>query len=248
MEQSRHGRRHLRLLAVVGASGGLGTSALAVAVAVRARRAGIDVVLVDGCPFGGGLDVTMGAEQEPGLRWRDLEHLQGEADGRALIARLPVGGGVPLLSFDRTHAGPDGAVVSTVLSALSSVRDLVVVDLPPAGAITDAVLARADRVLIVAGQGLRQLAALSLVAGRLTPLEGELMVYLRGPGGAVGGEVARVVEAELDLPVLCCLEEERGLVADLVNGVPPGSRARGAMCKAADEILGWAVLPQRGVA
>ena len=52
-----------------GRPAGSGASVLATAVAVRAARAGVDVVLVDGCPLGGGLDVVLGAEQESGIRW-----------------------------------------------------------------------------------------------------------------------------------------------------------------------------------
>ena len=82
------------VLVVVGASGGVGASSLATAVAVRAVRAGLDVVLVDGCPLGGGLDVVLGAEQAQGVRWSDLSRLEGSADGPALLVRLPLAEGV----------------------------------------------------------------------------------------------------------------------------------------------------------
>jgi septum formation inhibitor-activating ATPase MinD len=54
------------LLVVVGASGGVGASTLAAAIAVRAAAADASVALVDGCPWGGGLDVVLGADRRAG--------------------------------------------------------------------------------------------------------------------------------------------------------------------------------------
>ena len=121
------------LLVVVGASGGVGASVLATAVAVRAARAGVNVVLVDGCPLGGGLDVVLGAEQETGIRWADLSRLAGSADARALLARLPSADGVRVLSFGRDATEPGNEVAAAVVSALATACALVVVDASQAG-------------------------------------------------------------------------------------------------------------------
>jgi secretion/DNA translocation related CpaE-like protein len=243
------------VLAVVGASGGVGASVLAVAVAVRARRAGVDVVLVDADPWGGGLDVTVGAEQEPGIRWAELAGLVGHADGRALLARLPSGDGVPVLSFDRVEAHPAGDVAAAVLAGLAGVCELVVVDVPglpaPASA-GDAALDAADQVLFVAAEGMRQVAALSVVAAHVRERGGaqvvtEVAVCLRGRSRQLG-PLARVVESQLGLPVICTLADDPGAAADLVHGIAPGARDGGAVVVAADAVLGWAVLPRRDVA
>jgi hypothetical protein len=74
-----------------------------------------------------------------------------------------------------------------------------------------------------------------------------MAVCLRG-ASTTAGPVARVVETELRWPVLCALEDDRGLVGDLVRGVPPGARGHGAMARAADVVLGWTVLDRRGAA
>ena len=122
------------LLVVVGASGGVGASTLAAAIAVRAAAADVPVTLVDGCPLGGGLDVVLGAEQEGGIRWNDLNRLVGSADGRALLARLPAAEGVRVLSFARDGSQPAPEVAQAVVSALLDECDLVVVDASSAGA------------------------------------------------------------------------------------------------------------------
>jgi hypothetical protein len=212
----------------------------------------VDVALVDGCPLGGGLDVVLGAEQEPGLRWSDLHRLVGSADGAALLARLPSGDGVRVLSFGRDAAQPDVEVARAVVTALVEQCELVVVDASAAGgSVASAALSGADRILVVAGNEMRQLSALSVVSELLASGCGgagvAMAVCLRGHVSSAGS-VARVVESELRWPVLCGLGDDRGLAADLVRGLAPGSRANGALVRAADEVLSWAVLDRRGVA
>jgi MinD-like ATPase involved in chromosome partitioning or flagellar assembly len=240
------------VLVVVGASGGVGASSLATAVAVRAARAGLDAVLVDGCPLAGGLDVVLGAEQEPGVRWPDLSRLEGSADGPALLARLPSGEGVRVLSFGRDGAEPADEVAGAVVAALSAESALLVVDADAAGgSVASAALGAADRVLVVAGDGMSQLSALSVVSGLLAAGSGRvgvvMAVCLRGPSSSAG-PVARVVESELRWPVLCALEDDRAIVGDIARGVPPGAREHGAMVRVADVVLGWSVLDRRGAA
>lgn len=225
-----------RVVAVVGASGGVGASVLAAAVAVRAQRAGAAVVAVDLCPLGGGLDVTFGAEQEPGVRWPDLAALSGSADGPALVARLPRGDGVPVLSFDRgSGPWPDTTVVAAVLSALAETDRLVVVDGSPSWPPAEPVWDLVNEVVVVAGPSLRQVAALSAVAGWLRDRGVEPVACLRGSRAAAG--LSPLVEAELRLPVLGLLGDDRSVAADLVHGVVPGARGRGTVADVADACL-----------
>jgi secretion/DNA translocation related CpaE-like protein len=246
-------RRSGTVLAVLGASGGVGASVLATAVAVRAQRAGVSAVLVDAAPLGGGLDVTVGVEQDHGVRWPDLGGLVGSADGRALLARLPSAGGLPVLSFDRVAAHPSPEVAAAVLAALAAECELVVVDVAVLrGAVADAGLDLATQVVLVASSRLRDVAALSVVvdhlrtraAERVVP---EMAVCLRGRRRALA-ETVRVVELEVGVPVAFTMDDDAGVRADLVHGVAPGSRSGGEVVATADEVLGWAVLPGRGAA
>ncbi len=236
------------LVTVVGASGGIGSSVLAAAVSQRARRAAVPTVLVDGCPLGGGLDVTVGLEHQEGVRWPDLAELTGVASGSALVERLPGAAGIPVLSFDRRRCTPSAEVVSAVLTGLGLVCGLLVVDTAPSGVVTRAALALGGKVLVVAGMSVRQLSALAVVADLLAEQHTNPVVCLRGPGGARGRPVRRVVETEIGLPVVAILEDDRSVEADLVRGCAPGSHGAGALVRAADQVLGWAVLGEGQVA
>jgi len=232
------------VIGVLGASGGVGASALAAALAVRAGQDGMDVVAVDLNPYGGGLDVTLGAEQEAGVRWADLVALAGAADGSAIVARLPSLDGVPALSFGREAAVvPEVAVVRQVVTALAASGRVVVLDLSIGGPYAEAVLPLATQLIVVAGSDPRQLAALAVVGGWLKSRCDHVAVCLRG--GPRVHEIAPVVESAMGLPVIGLLTEDRHLRADLLHGVAPGSSGRGALAAVADQCLAHALVRDR---
>ncbi|GAA1718352.1 hypothetical protein GCM10009809_12800 [Isoptericola hypogeus] len=124
-------RRASRTVAVVGACGGAGTSTVAAAVAHGLRRSAERAVLVDLDVPGGGADVLLGVEDEPGARWPELAAARGDVDGEGLVAALPRWRTVPVLSASRQQAdGPDDAVVVDVATALLRAGESVVLDLP----------------------------------------------------------------------------------------------------------------------
>ena len=232
------------VVVVMGASGGVGASALAAALAVRAVQAGVEVVAVDLRPLGGGLDVTFGAEQETGVRWADLVALSGAADASALVSRLPRSEGVPVLSFGREDPSvPEIDVVVQIVAALAGSRRLVVVDAAPETAFAQAVLTLATLVVVVAGGELRQLAALSALGRWLEGRCADVVVCLRGDRRV--GELGPLVEASTGLSVIGVLSDDRMLRGDLVHGVAPGTRGRGTVAAVADECLARALLGQR---
>ena len=79
------------VVGVAGGSGGVGASVLVAALGVRAVTAGRTAVCVDGQRLGGGLDVTLGLEQERGLRWPDLAGRARAGRRAELLRRLPAG-------------------------------------------------------------------------------------------------------------------------------------------------------------
>jgi secretion/DNA translocation related CpaE-like protein len=233
------------IIGVVGGSGGVGASVLSAAIAIRAAQAGLRPVCLDGDRLGGGLDVTLGIEQERGVRWPDLAGARGRIDGPELLRRLPSVDGVGVLSFDRARDVPLAPeIVGDVLLALSAAADVLVADLPsPDHPIFEALVPSVDAMVLLAGSGIRDLAGASAIAGHLIDACPEVWLCLRTSGK--GGHFADTVADALDLPLLAVVREEPSLAADLLHGIPPGSSAKGALAAAADAVLARCVAGSR---
>jgi secretion/DNA translocation related CpaE-like protein len=235
------------IIGVVGGSGGVGASVLTAAIAVRAAQAGLRPVCLDGDRLGGGLDVTLGIEQEPGVRWPDLAGARGRIDGSELLHRLPSVDGVDVLSFDCARDVPLAAeIFRDVLLALRVAADVVVVDLPrPDHEIFAALAPSVDVMVLLAGSGICDLAGASAIAEHLIQVCPDIWLCLRTKGK--GSHFADTVAGALDLPLLAVVREEPSLSADVLQGTPPGSSARSALAAAADAVLARCVtaLPPR---
>lgn len=235
-----------RIIGVAGGSGGVGASVLTAAIAVRAAQAGLRPACVDGDRLGGGLDVTLGLEQEPGVRWPDLAGARGRIDGPELLRRLPSVDGVSVLSFDRARdVSLGGETVDEVLGALRSALDLVVVDLPrPDHELFGALAASVDEMVLLAGPGIGDLAGASAICGHLARTFPDVWLCLRT--GGHGTHFADTVAGALDLPLLGVVREESSLATDLLHGIPPGSSSRSALAAVADKVLAqFAVSPRQ---
>ncbi|MEO5743154.1 MAG: hypothetical protein ABIQ53_01020 [Terracoccus sp.] len=174
------------VIAFIPASGGVGASTLAAAVAVRAAGAGRAAVAVDLDHVAGRLDVVFGVEQHPGWRWDALAEVIGVVDGAALAQRLPCSQGVRVLAHDRRPAlaaaedaslladsagrgdpaqpedhGGVFEVVADVVSGLARAHEVTVLDLPRDEAVLEAVAGLVDVVVLVVGSALSQVAAAS---------------------------------------------------------------------------------------
>ena len=75
-------------LMVVPAVGGAGASITAAASALVLSREK-PICLVDADALAGGIDLVLGMETEPGLRWQDFSAADGRLDGAALYEALP---------------------------------------------------------------------------------------------------------------------------------------------------------------
>jgi secretion/DNA translocation related CpaE-like protein len=221
------------LVAIGGSCGGAGASTVATALALAAAPG---VLLVDGDPWGGGLDLLLGAERADGLRWPDLTGLRGRVAGDALLAALPEVHGVHVLAASREAPGPvPDEALTAVIEAARSVGVPVVVDLARAGpADTAAVLADADlAVLVVPGRRRAATAARLMVGEPGSPWAAALLVVGRVPGGLGRDEVADVV----GLPVLAELPHDRGAVPRAERGEPPAVAGRSPLGTLARRVL-----------
>lgn len=222
MGDDRPSNRTRVVIGVVGARGGVGASVFAAALAAVAARQGARTVLVDGARDGGGLDVLLGIEDEPGLRWPDLHSARGEVVGDQLQALLPRWRGVAVLSADRTRPGtlPDD-VPRDVVGALAAASDVVVHDVP------------VDQVgrwgrdcaawVLLARRDLASVAGVIALDGRLDR-EVAAGLVVRGP--AAGRLAALDVARAAGLDLWGELRPARSMTATLERGEGPRLRRR----------------------
>ncbi|WP_051132742.1 septum site-determining protein Ssd [Nocardia paucivorans] len=228
------------VVAVAGTGGGAGASTLAAATALRSAGTGFRprTILVDGAPYGGGLDLLLGIEQAPGLRWPDLVVDDGRVAAAALHNALPEAGiGLSVLSCARGApcSGDLGsAAVHAVIEAGRGAGDLVVCDISSErGPHATQVLEVADLVVLVVPARIRAVAAAEAVTGWIASRNPNQALVVRGPapGNLRGHEIAEI----LDLPLLAAVRAQPGLSARLERG---GLRLRrGPLREACDAVL-----------
>jgi secretion/DNA translocation related CpaE-like protein len=226
-----------RVVAVLGGRGGAGASVLATALAVTGRRRGLDTLLVDADPLGGGVDLVLGWERMQGLRWPALVDACGRVSPPALVGALPGEGSLAVLSFDRSalDSVPTDAMTAA-LDAGRRGRDLVVVDLPRNLDEPSALaLSAADRAYLVVPADLRACAAARqvVIAAAHHCAVISAVVRTSGAGGMVPAEVARVLE----LPLAGTLRNEPRVLRALESGDPPGASGRGPLAELCQHLL-----------
>lgn len=244
-EAAHGGERRALVVGFVGGRGGAGSSVLAAAFARSAARRGLECLLIDGDPLGGGLDLVLGAEDVPGLRWPELAQARGLLPPDVMPLGLPRVDGVWLLSWDRSpraggdRAGGDGGVGSdagagalpwatfeAVLSAARRRVDVVVVDLARWSAAAHADPSW-DAVHIVVPADVLSVAAATKVVDGLSSGGVRARLVVRGP--APGKLRAESAAAALGLELAGFLRPEPGLGAGLERREPPGLRTRGPL-------------------
>ena len=224
------------VVAVIGGCGGSGASSLAIAVAQAAAEA----LVVDLDPWGGGIDLLLGAEGVAGLRWPDLAVQGGRLAWSAVRAALPRHRGVSVLSGTRRGYELAPGPVHAIVDAGRRGGVTVVCDLPRR--LTDAAQAAldaADLVVVVSRCDVRACAATGALAPVLAAVNPNVGLVVRGPspGGLRAAEIADIT----GLPLLASMRAEPRVAEQLERG---GLRAgrRSALAAAARGVL--AVLPR----
>lgn len=224
------------LVAVVGGSGGVGSSTCAAGLAFVGARRGVRTMLVDADPLGGGIDLLVGAERVEGWRWPRLASARGHLGD--LGGQLPEVEGVDVLSMARgeRERGPDAEqMTSVVLSAVRS-HGLTVVDVPRSlGPAAREAVRRADRVLLVVQADVRGVAAGRELLAELDQACRELSLVVRR--GRSRGLDPDTVGAGLGLDLAGVISDEPALSLAAECGDPPARSPRSALARSCRSIL-----------
>jgi secretion/DNA translocation related CpaE-like protein len=200
------------------ARGGAGASTLAASLALAAGARGEQVLLVDGDPWAGGIDVLLGIEELDGARWDSLTDTAGVLAASALAQALPAVGRLRVLSGARSRPEPlTSAAVEAALAAGRRGHTLVVADLPgPSGQLPEAVRAHARTALVVVPAEVRAVAAASVAVAELSAAGADVGLVVRQPGPA--GLRPRDVREAVGAPVAAVWPWERRLARVVERG------------------------------
>lgn len=224
------------VLGVVGGCGGAGATTAAIWLAQAAARHGARVLLIDGDPWGGGLELALSAEEEAGLRWPDLADASGSIDPDQLQEALPDVGGFSFLSWPGNRERPaavDAAAVSAVLDAARRAYELVLLDIGRGREVVRTFAWECDRVLVVLPAQLRAAVAAARLMPELPPVETSLAVRVK-PGAAADYEL---ISRSVGAPVQSILPEIRGTAAATELGRLLDGGSRRSVQRFADAVL-----------
>lgn len=219
------------VVAVTGGRGGAGASVFAAALALGAAHS----VLIDLDPIGGGIDLLLGAESAPGLRWPDIAVKSGRLNWAEVRQALPAHGSVAVLSAGRDGAEIDCGAAEAIIESARHGGGFVVCDLPRR--LTDAAVAAlelADLVTLICPGDVRSCAAAATIAPTLGAVNPNVGLVVRGPapGGLRAADVAEVV----GLPLLAAMRPEPMIGERLERG-GLRLRARSPLAAAATAVL-----------
>lgn len=220
-----------RIIAVLPGRGGGGASVFATAVAQCAG----DALLVDLDPGAGGVDLLLGVESQPGLRWPDLTAQTGRLNWSAVREALPQRDGVTVLSAARSYHDVDAGLFASLAEAGRRGGTTVVCDVPrQLGSAAACAVEVADLVVIVTCCDVRGIAAATAVNGLVRTINRNVGLVVRGP--APGGMSARQAAEVVAAPLLASLRPEPMLARSLERG-GLRLRRRSALTLAARTVL-----------
>lgn len=214
------------VIGVLGGCGGAGASTFTVALAMQGAAKQRDVVLVDADPYGAGVDLLLGAEHVPGVRWDGMVDATGSIERDMLVDALPREHGVYFLSFSARWTPPlPTATTSSVMAALCDGGDLVVADLGDARgqAMAEPIMELATTLVMVVPARVRAVAAAGVRLAALEHLRDRLHLVIRNP--SPGGLEAEEIAQTLEIPLVGSIGNDNRRAEWEEHGIAPDSRS-----------------------
>ncbi|RSX54600.1 ATPase [Bifidobacterium samirii] len=214
------------ILTCTAASGGIGLSLTAALLARTLTGRDLTCTLVDADLTGGGLDILLGIEKNPGIRFDTLDAPLGQVDGDALNRGLPVWDDVRVLSHNPWNGPtPPWWGIQAAVRALSETNGIVIVDAGRGTGLADIPELEAAPRLLAAELSVLGLARAKPQLQRIRERHPESDVILvgiepRGVGRQASGPVG-VDEAEdyIGQPFDACMHADPKLCSDILSGL-----------------------------
>ena len=209
-----------KVVAVVGAAGGVGASTLAASIsraAARATQTDAAPTLVDAHRYSGGLDLLVGIEEQIGARWGEIAIGDGAIERADLRRALPATrDGIAVMTCSRTTVNDpfhlDRETLERTVTALGA-AGLTVLDCP-----AQLVPAQCELAVLVTPGEVRAAAAAARIAAELAASSVNCGIVLRSRlwAGLAPAEVERVTRVGIiaevpDIPGLTRKIETVGL-------------------------------------
>jgi secretion/DNA translocation related CpaE-like protein len=236
------GRGEACLVSVVGGAGGAGASTVAASLALAGAARGLNALLLDADPLGGGLELLVGTESLDGLRWHDLGVADGPVAAESLVDVLPSRERLAVLSWGRD--GPDDVpqALGGVLGAAMRGFDLVVADVPRhLDAAGRDIVGRSVLTVVVVPEDVRAIGSARRVLARLRSHTSALAIVTAARPGGLGRDA---VADGLRRPVIARLRTDRHIRSAVDHGHGPGrSRAARDVATTVLDLLGLESTP-----
>lgn len=238
-ERALHSGRG-RVTVFSGATGGAGTTTLAVLAAVGAARRGVRSLLVDADPHSRGLWPLLGRPAVSGVGWEDFMRSRGRIAPGHLAEVLPSSEGTTVLTWTGGLPAPvPPAMVNEVIAASRRTFDTVVVDAGRTAGVDQTLSSLADSVIVVAP---------GTMTGAGPPVPGDgpahrspcrLVVTGRLPTGVDAGRLASATGLEL----LGYVPASAAFSAAAGEGRLGGVLTRRRLRRRLAGIVGWSLPP-----
>lgn len=205
------------MVGVVGGRGGSGATTAAIWLAHAAANHGVATLLVDGDPWGGGVELAVSDQSLPGLRWPDFAATRGSIDPGQFRDSLPTAGGFAFLSWPGTREpfeSTDPASASAVLDAARRAFELTVIDIARNQEGLQAFAWDCDRILLLTTTHLKSAVATARVLNEVPPSDTGLLVRAAGSDPTD----PHLVADALGIPLAGVVPDLRGVGAGTEQG------------------------------
>lgn len=205
-----------RVVTVLGALGGVGSSTVAYLTAAEAAARGMGVLLLDAdAGAGSGLRALREQARRAGvltgassaLDWEELDALDGPLSAAQLTAALAEVDGISLLTGEASEDDTGPRALAAVVTAARRAVDLVVVDAARRPGVLEALGGAPEAGLLVTEPSARGAAAVAEMPLRGHDVDWSLVIN----GAARGGITAAELTRRLGIPVAAELAEQRWL-------------------------------------